>query len=489
MKLSKKISETLKDKNLYIFLIITLLFFGIFVKMDFATDTYAVIGNDKSEILSNFLQSGRFITAVFFAIFTKLNIKIQLVYILSFLLSIISISLSMYKLNKMLLNEKVSKASSIIISILLIINPFSIEEMMYIEKGIMTLAILLVVLAVEQFVKYIKNEDKKYIISSAIFMLISIMCYQGIAGLFVIITSVFAICESKTFKKFIKNLIALILIYGIAALINLLVIKLLSTSSRVDGQIIILESIKKILSGSKNMIQTYNILPKMCFIIFNVLTAMLTVFACVKNEKGMSNVIKTILQIIYIILCTYIFSILPQAMQKTESIWFVSRSTYPFASMLGAIMLFKALKNDINLNKIFIIIGISFLCIELVRFYQIEIDHYNVNYIDKVISESIGQEIENYENETGIKVTKISIYKDKNPRFSYNNIFVTGDINITAFATSWSDVNAINYYNNLKLRKVENDENIKKEFENVDYTFWSEKQIKIINDTLHLCIF
>lgn len=539
----KKIKETLKDKKLYFFFIITLLFFGMFSKMDFATDTYAVIGNDKSEILANFLQSGRFITAFFFAMFKMMHIKISIVYALSFTLSIISITLSVYIIDKMLEREGANTLLSGIASTLLIINPFLIEEMMYIEKGIMTLAILLTVLAVKYFVDYMSSNKKTSIIKSMFFMLLSVISYQGVVGLFVIIGAVFTIIKSKNFKEFVKNTFVMLIIYGLPALIDLILIKLFSTTSRVSGEINIAESIKKIIDGSKKMVQTYQILPKNTFISLNMIAVILIIISSIKNKKnttgGISNkinstnestsntiknantvnsenkgtsstiisvnesLLKTIVSIFYIILIDYVFAILPQAMQKTESIWFVARSTYPFASMLGALLTYEALKrrNSENaldcktktnynvINKILIATGIIFLGIQLVRFYEIEISHYTVNYLDKEISKSVGQAITKYENETGNKVTKISIYKDKSPRYSYDDVFVVGDINITAFATSWSDANAINYYNKLDLKKVDNDEKIKEKFENVDYTSFSEEQIIIKDDTIHLCVY
>ena len=544
----KKIKETLKDKKLYFFFIITLLFFGMFSKMDFATDTYAVIGNDKSEILANFLQSGRFVTAFFFGMFKMMQIKISIVYMLSFILSVISITLSVYIIDKMLEKEGANTLLSGIASILLIINPFLIEEMMYIEKGIMTLAILLTVIAVKYFVDYMRSNKKTSIIKSMFFMLLSVISYQGVVGLFVIIGAVFTVIKSKNFKEFIKNTFVMLIIYGLPALIDLILIKVLSTTSRVNGKINIAESIKKIIDGSKQMLQTYQILPKNTFITLNMLAIILIIISSIKSKKhtteniskkinsanvstsdtinsanegtlstinsaneGTSNtiigsnaeILKTIVSIFYIILIDYVFAILPQAMQKTESIWFVARSTYPFASMLGALLTYEALKrrksenalackartNYNVINKILIAIGIIFLGIQLVRFYEIEISHYTVNYLDKEISKSVGQAIIKYENETGNKVTKISIYKDKSPRYSYDAVFVVGDINITAFATSWSDANAINYYNKLELKKVDNDEKIKEKFENVDYTSFSEKQIIIKDDTIHLCVY
>lgn len=502
--LKKKIIEFFKDKKLYIFLGITLLFFGMFVKMDFATDTYAVIGNDKAEILSNFLRSGRFITAFFFSIFKALPINVVVVYRISYIVAIISITLSMYKLYKLIENKIKPDCLSIVISVLLIINPFSIEEMMYIEKGIMTMAILLVVLAVEQFVKWLENKNKKNIIYSLLLMILSMMAYQGVAGLFVIITAVFIIANSKNFKEFIKYTFFSLLIYGVSAIIDLLLIKILATSSRVDGGIILSETLQKIGEGSQSMFKTYNILPAKAFIIFNIITMVLIVVSAIKNKS-----IKAIIGMVYIVIVDYVFGILPQAMQNSSSIWFVARSTYPFASMLGAIILGYELvmnrkneedslsKNTEKLTSIkelggvvtIMVISASFLLLELARFYVIEINHYTVNYLDKEISKEIGREIQEYENQTGNKVTKISIYKDKNPRYSYDDIFVSGDMNITAFSTDWSDVNAINYYNDFNLEKVENDEEIKQEFLEEDYQSWTKEEIKFVDDTIHLCVF
>ena len=89
--------KKIKIKKIYfVFLIITLVFFGIFVKMDFATDTYAVLESSRRGILQNFLQSGRLITAFFFSAFVVLKTPISIVYLLTFLAAIFSISFSFW---------------------------------------------------------------------------------------------------------------------------------------------------------------------------------------------------------------------------------------------------------------------------------------------------------------------------------------------------------------------------------------------------------
>src|SRR5574344_1726485 len=139
----EKLKNTLKDKRIYMFLLITLVFFGIFLKMDFATDTYSVFGDTQRNIFNHFLLSGRMVTAMWWGISCKLNMSQYVIYILSFLLAIFSITLSLYKVYKIIKEDIKSDILSILLSTIIIINPFSIELFMYIEKGILTLAILL----------------------------------------------------------------------------------------------------------------------------------------------------------------------------------------------------------------------------------------------------------------------------------------------------------------------------------------------------------
>ena len=139
--------------------------------------------------------------------------------------------------------------------------------------------------------------------------------------------------------------------------------------------------------------------------------------------------------------------------------------------------------------KSYVLLSIIILSLTFYRFIKIEIDHYVLNYEDKVICQNIGKKIKDYENNTGIKINKISVYKDKNARYSYKNLFVTGDINITSFATDWSDANAICYFNNIKLEKVENNDNLKEYFKEKDWDNFSDEQITFENDTVNVCVF
>ena len=76
--------EKIKNKNLYIILIITIVFFGIFIKMDFTTDTYSVLNSMPKEIFMHFMLSGRFITAFCWGVVNVLNLSDNIIYIISY---------------------------------------------------------------------------------------------------------------------------------------------------------------------------------------------------------------------------------------------------------------------------------------------------------------------------------------------------------------------------------------------------------------------
>lgn len=482
--------KILKDKKLYLFFLITIAFFGIFIHQQFATDTYAVLEEPGRKILTNFLQSGRIITAIFFVFIKIFKVPFSLSYLLSTIIAIFAITVSIYKLFYLLKNEIVkNELIATLISVMVIINPFSIELFLYIEKGVMTLAILFSILAVDEFVKLLKDKTKKKdFILSIVYMCLSIFSYQGVAAIYIILSTIFVIKYSKNIKEFIVNTLKSLIVYGIPALLNVFIVKFVFVGNRVNGNFNFAESMSKIKHGILLMFETYNILPKYFFITMFLILFIIAIIECIKNSK---HKILSIVGLVYIDIVIIVATIAPFVMQNSASIWFVSRSTYGFASILAVQIIYIC--NFINEDKIaeylIILLSIIILSLTFYRFIKIEIDHYILNYEDKVICQDIGKKIKDYENNTGIKINKISVYKDKNTRYSYKNLFVSGDINITCFATDWSDANAIYHFNNMKLEKIDNNNDLKKYFAEKDWDDFSDEQITFENDTVNICVF
>lgn len=63
------ILEKIKDKNLYIFLAITIIFFGVFILKDYTVDSYLFFQETWREPFYHLASLGRLVTAIFWLIF------------------------------------------------------------------------------------------------------------------------------------------------------------------------------------------------------------------------------------------------------------------------------------------------------------------------------------------------------------------------------------------------------------------------------------
>ena len=249
------------------FTIITIVFFGALCKLQYAPDTYSVFTNDLMHSVKHFLSCGRIVTAVAaYVVMGILKLNNEWTYILSYVFAMVCMITALYRLNKLIQKDIKNYIVSAIIATLMLINPFSLELFLYIEKGVMVLSVLLCVLAVEQMDKFFQGK-KKSIIWAGILMIIANCCYQGTVGLFVAISLIYIIKYSKNIKEFIVNNVIVALTYGIPALFNFLLVRFCFTNTRVNGEMIFSESFAKVMDGTRRMlVDSYDLLPKYLFL-------------------------------------------------------------------------------------------------------------------------------------------------------------------------------------------------------------------------------
>ena len=450
----------MKKKIFTLYFIITIIFFGMLIKLEFATDTYAVFNFDKEAVFMQYAMSGRFITGVFLKLLKIIDSSETAIYLLSFVLAIFCATLSQYILYKIIEKDVKNRWLKFLIPTLIIINPFSIELFLFIEKGIMWLGILMCILAVQKVIQYFETKQKKYLFFSTILMLLANFSYQGVVGIFLSISFVYILKYSKYIKQFIINNLIVGFVYAIPALLDFVLVKILYKASRINGKVIFLESLKIIIQNTQNMyIKMYDLLPKYAFILLILFT--FTAFWCkiCKENKKFLN----LLNYFYIICGITIVSVTPQIMQPTNSIWFGPRSTYSFASMY-VLIVFQAQK-----------------------YIKIEKDRYILNKNDKNITLQIIKQIENYEKQTGNRISCISWYQDGKPNYTYNGIFVTSDMNVKCYSSDWSTIEILKYYlkRNIKLEK-ENQE-LDEEFKNKNWDDFNFEQLVFDNNKLNFC--
>ena len=553
----------MKNKVFILYLFITIVFFGMLIKLEYATDTYAVFNFDKEAVYMQYAMSGRFITGAVLKFFKMINFSKNAFYIVSYILAIFCAALSQFLLHETIRKEIKSKVLKILIPTLIIINPFSIELFLFIEKGFMWLGILACMLALMNLQKYFENSksnsleydkkikemsqnnksSKRYLFLSLIFMFIANCLYQGVVGIFLSVALVFILKYSKNIRKvasphvqvasqpheskklnlvapeksddfsytirkvaspyvqvasekssdfsyaikeFIANNFIAVLIYAIPALINFLFVKIKYKESRVNGQIVFLDSLEKIWQNTSNMIKTmYGILPKYTFILLILFTFAVFCSKIWKEDKKLLQILK----FIYIIVGITFIAIAPQILQPTNLIWFGPRSTYSFASMYGILTLYLAMNYELEgISKYAIIVlSLMLLTFQAQKFIKIEKDRYLLNKNDLSITMQVKKQIDEYEKQTGNIITELSWYEDEKPNYTYNGIFVTSDMNVKSYSSDWSTVEILKYYLKRDIKLVKKDENLEKVFKSKNWDEFDEEQIVFENNKLYLC--
>ena len=493
-KIINNIKKNIDFKDLIFFSTISIIFFGVLINMEYATDTYSVFTDGARQDIIHFLGSGRFITAFATAVARILQLSELQIYIMSYAMAIIFLVISLYEINKINKEDIKNKIISKIISILLILNIFIIELFLFIEKGILIFSILMNVFAIKYIIRFLKDRNKKDILKVLLFMFLANGSYQGTVGLFVAVTLIYIIKYSKNIKDFIINNVITALCYAVPAILDLIIAKLFS-GDRVSGNIILSESLSKVINSSKDMLFAYNIIPKYIFPVCIILLIIATLYKIITSKQETKNKVIQIFSICYIIISTYIVTVFPQLIQNTASIWMVPRSTYTFASLIGILMLFLYISfPDINMTSkiiknLTISLSIVFIFLQFYNFTKIEISRYKLNVEDEQICMQIIDKINKYEEETGKTISNIAVYQDKNIMYTYRGLFITGDLNIKAFASDWATKAILNYYSHRSFTLVEKDENIENNFKEKNWDIFDEEQLIFIDDTLHICCY
>lgn len=475
----------------YIFIFVALIFFGTLNKLEFATDTYCVFATPIKQYCEHFLYSGRFISAFSLACAGVLKLKPETMYVVSFCIAIISTIIAMNKLYNVFKKEFDNEICNIISVILVIINVFSIELYLFLEKGILMLSVLFCIMALEQYSKYVKENRKLLLIYSFLLMLLANFSYQGTVGIFIALSVVFIAKYGNTKNKFLKYNFFAALCYGIPALINYIIVKVLYNNQRVSGKIEFIKSFGLILKNTKDMlIDTYNILPKYFFLIIVIIMIIFVVISVI-IKKDKKEIFINLLKLSYIILGVYIVTIFPQIMQSTASIGFAPRNTYAFASILGILFLYNNMIGNYKIIRILeIMILIILLFIQYISFNNIIRNRYILNYNDYNNAMSILEKVKEYEENTGIYIDSVAIYKQNGNSLSYRDLYISGDINVKATCPEWSRIDYLEFYLNRNLSVVSEDEEVYEEyFKNVNTKSFSTEHIFLRDNVMHFCLY
>lgn len=470
----------IREYNKKLFLgcfIIGLLLFGINCTLEFATDTYFTLTNSTWQHM--LYDNGRVISGLIYYIFEGyLHLSAQEIYSISYICAILFLTVSLYFLAKTIATYCKNALYSILIASSIIANIFSIEYFLFIEKGIFMLGILFVILAFYFTYEFFDKGNIKNIIFSEFLLIGTVYIYQQYAALYVILCLPFIIKYADTFLKFIQNNIIVALMYGISMGIANITTKYVLHSYRLpeNYNINIINTINNIKNA---FINSGFIIPKYLF----VFTILFAIVINIMLEK--KNILYTMYLVMGIIIVTYI----PYFIGITSD--YSIRIMYPAASIVG-ILILNAVVNNFKETGLTTVLSMGLLLILfLVQMYSFNcnfIERYKCNQTDKYICSIIIDRINKYQLENNLEIDTICIYEDSQRTWSYEGLNRSW-LNPRAFVTSWSDVNAINYFSGRNFERGEVNEEVRDYFASHNWDTFSDEQLIFEGHILHLCVY
>jgi len=457
-------------------------------------------GYAKTSVI--FLKAGRVLTYICYLIFDKINLSTEMLSIISIILSNLFLSISIidfYRLIK--IENKKTNIILYLLSFFLIYNPFTIELFLFDEAFIMCLGIMFGIKAVS-----ILNTDKRYkYFISLLFASLCVMCYQGIICIFLPICflNIVLNLKTKTFKLQIKEIliefIKVIIIYGLALIINFIIVKFINS--------FIVESAKLgELNIFKNIIHAFNFftttnkylggyISNKIYYIF-IFGFIISLLCCLMYRKKKGDIYYTLYIMFAIFLAIATPFIINLAMKTSENytaarMYISIGFTIPFLAIF-CIKKFNIL-NIKYLNNIFIcLICIYSIYLSYNYFYITKggLDSYNM---DIKYMEKIENKIKEYEKKTGNTVQNIYWTYDINSNFC-NDVGFCNSYSYRFFATDWSGAASIGVLDtNVKTNYIPMNEKQKNKYFkdkiNKDYNKYSDEQLVFDKNNLYLLIY
>lgn len=490
----KKINK--KDLIFFIItIVIAIITYNKFISIHYSTDMYNIINKGYiNYIISNSLTDGRLFVSIYLFIGNLLKIKPEIYKCAITIIAIIINAISVIKLKNIILKIKPAKNLYIetiiyIIAYCIIFNFIEVELLYYIESAAMNMSILLIILAIDIFIK----REKYYYFKTTFLCILSVICYQATIPLFIALIITFSLIKNKNnYKEILKDLLKGISIMLLAVFTNILIVKIttsiLNTSqNRISFNIKIMwENFKYITNNIFWIfINQCNIYVEKMFLSFIIILCILAVYESLKQKE---NHTLNILLIVFITIITNFAMHIPSL-----SAYYTARTKYAVGAIIGLIFMYMYTNTKIydkeNFKSNFIVILlIMYLSSNIVVGISITSYHKEVNKLEKEETYQIKEYIENYEKQNNIEIKNIgiiSIYNEQEEGY-FKEIECKSVITQNALKAKWSAEGIINFYTGRKLQQV--DLNTEDSIEYLKY-FGEEDYYICVGDTIYVKIY
>ena len=477
------------------YLVMNLCFYGIFIVKHYAPDTYFTEALGWEVTADQYWMNGRWLMTLFSKLCGALNLSYTVAQLISWGMAIVSISMSsaiVYQILRDRLASNISLKKNIwtaLIAFMLISNVFMLEYFIFAEyTGIMCLGILFSVIAAKFILKALEYKQAKFYLLGILFGILGINGHQGNFAILVVIAVLCAKDTLSNEKTFFVNNFVIGSAYAIPALCNMIETRIGGAPRSAQGTIDIGASFLKATEGVKQLLVTgASFMPYGTYLFFIALILIYFIWAVIRKKSIVSVLY---LGYYFVILLLGIYA--PLMVTDINYIDVVPRTVYIMGGIIPVVLTAMLLHMDISLeNRIVLPICIAgFLFVQYFGAMQLISDHYKTNLLDKYEAQFVGARLWEYEEETGIKVTKMALYWDDNVTGYAPDAHTYGAVNERVMSNEWAAPLAIRCLDGHVLEQTETSEEVYEQyFKGKDWLHIKDEQLVIIGDTLHMCAY
>lgn len=487
-------------KNIIVFssmILCAILICFSFIREHFSLDTYFTYVSGYEVYAKWFLKSARVITSLIWNIAGILNIPKGIFITVNGALCVITLSISafiIYKTLDKLLNNNNNNLKSILIAILsfiFIFNPMLLQNLVYAENFVMSIAVLSSCIAASYIIKE-ENITNKFIFP-IILLLITTFGYQGLINVYVIFAMILiTIKYSEDIKKYIFKIINMTINYVIALGTNFVILKLINKVmffgeiDRANGKIDLLYNISYPFIKLKTvLIDTCGMMPKNMFCIIIIIALVTLMYSIYKNKPNIKRLFTGML----LAVGSYMICFIPMLALQKESLDASARLLFGVGA-IPAVLIFLSMfynkKNSTVVNDTITVSLVVILILFSINYIRVGKEHIMTNSVDLKETRQICDIINEYENNNNIKITNIVSGKDKNPSSYVNDKVLKNELTVRVNYVDWTENILLTKEMNREFKQRSMTEEEKKTyFNNKEYDSFSKEQIVFVDDTMY----
>ncbi len=479
----------------------TLVHYGLGFGVFYQPDIYLSMDDPLGLVNDYIYPGGRVIAALIYWFIRKIchsyDIFFYVSSMLSFLVMIISITCFAEMIDDNLIkpsgnNRIISTEICVgIVSCLTVANLFSYEFFLYSNSTVgVVFDILLCVLASRSFIRAVEGDCLAWNSVIILFcLLIAVFIYEPPLAVFVITTTLFTIVKRTNLVSFIRRQAEIAAFYGTAMMIKLIFTKCVINSVRTQFDVPSLYASAEAYAPSGELPIVF-ILDRITFGMWIFMVACILIFVMIAYTSVINGRNDLLIKAVYVSFVTVIMGVLPYIFRLSND--YRPRIYYPLGMLFGVLFFFTLVtgildKKEEYYDAIVLFIVIPLCLVQWMNFVKVYNDQYITNYDDKILSQMIGECIDEYESKNNQTIKYVSFYSDavRKKYINSNGYCITQ----RAYDSEWSKLSTLNFYLERSYMKGKVDENVGKYFAEHNWDCFSTDQLVFEGDTVHVCTF